>query len=73
MTMTKSQATTIADKVSSNEIRCTWVTSDDCQSSRTEKMKDWASGELDVLVSTMNCGFDCGLCKEAFVVGGVRS
>jgi len=73
MTMTRSQATTIADKVSSNEIRCTWVTSDDSQSSRTEKMKDWASGELDVLVSTMNCGFDCGLCKEAFVVGGVRS
>lgn len=73
MTMTKSQATTIAEKVSLAGIRCAYVTSDDTSSSRSQKMKDWASGQLDVLVSTMNCGFDCGLCKEAFIVGGVRS
>jgi len=36
-------------------------------------MSDWSAGKLNVLVSTMNCGFDCSTCKEAFIVGGVRS
>lgn len=73
MTMTKNQATNIADILELANIRCTWLTSDDSRSTRTQKMRDWAAGDLDVLVSTMNCGFDCGQCKEAYIVGGVRS
>ncbi len=36
-------------------------------------MQDWSEGKLDVLVSTMNCGFNCGKCDEAMIAGGVRS
>ena len=73
MTMTKRQATAIANMIASPQIKCTWLTSEDTQSTRTQKMQQWADGNLDVLVSTMNCGFDCGTCKEAFIVGGIRS
>jgi len=36
-------------------------------------MQDWSEGKLDVIVSTMNCGFNCGKCDEAMIAGGVRS
>lgn len=73
MTMSKKQAVTIADNLASKGISSNWLTSDDSATTRTNKMQEWANGNLKVLVSTMNCGFDCGLCKEVYIVGGVRS
>jgi superfamily II DNA or RNA helicase len=73
MTMTKKEAEDISNRLQQLDIKSTYLTSDDMVSSRTMKMKEWAEGNLDVLVSTMNCGFDCGQCKEAIIAGGIRS
>ncbi len=73
MTSTKNQAVTISTKLKSNGLKSEWLTSDDSNVSRISKMSDWSAAKLQVLVSTMNCGFDCNSCREVFIVGKVRS
>ena len=73
ITKTKDQAMTISSNLAKQGLTTNWLTGDDTAPSRTNKMQEWADGKLQVLVSTMNCGFDCGICKEVFVVDEVRS
>ena len=71
--MTKSQAVELSNQLNLAGISSTFLISDDIESSRTDKMKEWEKGDLKVLVSTFNCGLDCKYVKEVIFLGGCRA
>ena len=70
VSLTKSDATTIADILSTNGLVAQSLTSETAADTRLSIMTEWKQGGFRILSSTINCGIDSPVCNRVIVVGG---
>ena len=70
VSLTKSDATTIADILSTKGLVAQSLTSETAADTRLSIMTEWKQGDFRILSSTINCGIDSPVCNRVIVVGG---
>jgi superfamily II DNA or RNA helicase len=70
ISLTKSDATTIANLLSTKGLVAQSLTSETAADTRLSIMTEWKQGDFRILSSTINCGIDSPVCDRVIVVGG---
>ena len=70
VSLKKSDATTIANILSTKGLAAQSLTSETAADTRLSIMTEWKQGDFRILSSTINCGIDSPICDRVIVVGG---